>query len=85
MNYRSCMKLIDIKSGKRSKSGQNFGGYTGTCTGRGVPVQVTRGQHVPVQVQHVPVHANIMQHVPVQVQGVPVHVSPKCPECCVFV
>ena len=33
MNYRSCMKLIGIKNGKRSKSGQNFGGCTGTCTG----------------------------------------------------
>ena len=44
---------------------------------RGVLVHPTRGQHVPVQVQHVPVHANRMQHVPVQVQGVPVHVSPK--------
>ena len=35
------MKLIGIKSGKRSKSGQNFGGCTGTghqrptCTGTG--------------------------------------------------
>ena len=38
MNYRSCMMLIGIKSGKISKSGQNFGGggggwCTGTCTG----------------------------------------------------
>ena len=33
MNYRSCMKLICIKSGKRSKYGLNFRGCTGTCTG----------------------------------------------------
>ena len=51
---------------------------------RGVPVHPTKGQHVPVHVQHVPVHANRMQHVPIHVQGVPVHVSPKCPECYVL-
>ena len=54
----------------------------------GVPVQATRGQPVPVQAtrgQPVPVQANRMQPVPVQVQGVQVQVSPKCPECCVFV
>ena len=51
----------------------------------GVPVQVTRGQLVPVQVQPVLVQANIMQPIPVQVQGVPVQMSSKCPECCVFV
>ena len=33
MIYRSCMKLIGSKSGKNNKSGQNFGGCTGTCTG----------------------------------------------------
>ena len=33
MDYRSCMKLIGIKSGKNNKSGQNFGGFTGTGTG----------------------------------------------------
>ena len=33
MNYRSCMKLIGIKSGKNNKSGQNFRGCTGTGTG----------------------------------------------------
>ena len=47
----------------------------------GVPVQPTRGQPVPVQVQPVPVQANRMQLVPVQVQGVPVQV---CPDCVVF-
>ena len=52
---------------------------------RGVPVQATRGQLVPIQVQPVPVQANRMQPVPVQVQGVPVQVSPKCQECCVFI
>ena len=45
--------------------------------------QISEG--VPVQVQPVPVQANIMQPIPVQVQGVPVHVSPKCPDCVVFV
>ena len=33
MDYRSCMKLIGIKSGKNNKSGQNFGGCNGTGTG----------------------------------------------------
>ena len=33
MNYRSCMERIGSKSGKRSKSGQNFIRCTGTCTG----------------------------------------------------
>ena len=39
MNYRSCMERIGSKSGKNKKSGQNFGGCTGTphqrpiCTG----------------------------------------------------
>ena len=33
MNYRSCMKLIGNKTGKNNKSGQNFGGCTGTCIG----------------------------------------------------
>ena len=32
MNYRICMKLIGSKSGKNNKSGQNFGGCTGTGT-----------------------------------------------------
>ena len=91
MNYRSCMKLIGSKSGKNNKSGQKFRRVYQYMY-RGVPVQVTRGQPVPVHVQPVPVHvqpipvqANGMQHVPVQVQGVPVHVCPKCLECCVFV
>ena len=44
---------------------------------RAVPVQPTRGQPVPVQVQPVPVQGNRRQPVPVQVQGVPVQVSPK--------
>ena len=38
MDYRSCMKLIGIKSGKNKKSGQNFGGCTVQvrgCTGTG--------------------------------------------------
>ena len=51
---------------------------------RAVPVQPTRGQPVPVQVQPVLVHANRMQPVPVQVQGVPVQVCPNCPDCVVF-
>ena len=51
---------------------------------RVVPVQPTRGQPVPVQVQAVPVQANRMQPVPVQIQGVPVQVCPKYPECCIF-
>ena len=33
MDYRSCMKLIGIISGKNNKSGQNFKGCTGTGTG----------------------------------------------------
>ena len=33
MDYRSCIKLIGIKSGKNNKSGKNFGGCTGTGTG----------------------------------------------------
>ena len=33
MDYRSCMKLIGIKSGKNNKSGQTFEGCTGTGTG----------------------------------------------------
>ena len=32
MDYRSCMKLIGIKSGKNNKYGQIFGGCTGTGT-----------------------------------------------------
>ena len=84
MNYRSGMKLIGSKSGKNNKCGQKFRRVYRYMY-RGVPVQVTRGQPVPVHVQPVPVQANRMQHVPVQVQGVPVHVCPKCPECCVFV
>ena len=51
---------------------------------RAVPVQPTRGQPVPVQVQPILVQVNRMQLVPVQVQGVPVQVCPKCPECYVF-
>ena len=51
---------------------------------RAVPVQPTRSQPVPIQVQPVPVQANRMQPVPVQVQGVPVQVCPKCPECCIL-
>ena len=77
------MKRIGTKSGKRSKYGQNFRGYTGTCTGlyRYTP---SRSQPVPVQVQVVPVHPNRMQPIPVQVRGVPVQVCPKCPDCVVF-
>ena len=83
MNYRSCMKLIGSKSGKKKQICAIFGGCTGTCTGvyRYTP---HRGQHVPVHIQHVPVHVNRMQHVPVHVQGIPVHVSPKMPECYVL-
>ena len=32
-DYSCCMKLIGIKSGKNNKSGQYFGGCTGTGTG----------------------------------------------------
>ena len=51
---------------------------------RAVPIQPTRGQPVPVQVQPIPVQANRMQPVPVQVQGVPVQVCPNCPDYVVF-
>ena len=57
MNYRSFMERIGSKSGKRSKSGQNFARCTGTHTGvyrytyRGVPVHPNRMQGVPVHVQ----------------------------------
>ena len=49
MDYRSCMKLIGIKSGKNNKYGQNFGGCNGTphqrpsCTGTG-PTCIGTGQ-----------------------------------------
>ena len=37
MDYRSCMKLIGIKSGKNNKSGQKFRGVYRYMYG-GVPV-----------------------------------------------
>ena len=84
MNYRSCMERIGSKSGKRSKSGQNFARCTGTCTGvyRYTP---TERKVYRYMYRGVLVHPTRMQHVPVHVQGVPVHVCPKCPECYVFV
>ena len=77
------MKRVGTKSGKRSKSGQNFRGCTGTSTGL-YQYTPSRSQLVPIQVQAVPVHPNRMQPVPVQVRGVPVQVCPKCPDCVVF-
>ena len=79
MNYISCMKLIGIKSGKRNKSGQNFGGCTSTghqrptCTGTSPTCTGTCQQN-----------ATYIGTGP-GCTLVPVHVSPKCPKCCVFV
>ena len=52
---------------------------------RAIPVQPTRGQPVPVQVQPVSVQANRMLPVPVQVQGVPGTGVPKMPRMLYFV
>ena len=76
MDYRSCMKKIGIKSGKRNISGQNSQGCTGTPQQKPKCIDTGAGLY-----RYTPIR---MQTVPVQVRGVPIHVCPKCPDCVVF-